>query len=124
MRTFGDLEAEIMDAVWEADSPLSVREVLTRIGERRTLAYTTVQTVAEILHRKGWLNREKDGRAWRYSASASREEYTAGLIETVLDDSADRKAALMKFVEGLDPHEIDELSAAVARSRRMRRQQP
>ena len=110
-----------MDTVWAADAPLTVREILTRIGARRPLAYTTVQTVAEILYRKGWLKREKVGRAWSYTASASREEYTAGLIESVLDDSSDRSAALLKFVEGLAPGEIDELSAAVARARRRRR---
>lgn len=113
MRSFGDLEAVIMDAVWDANEPLTVRNILERLNQERTPAYTTVQTVTEILYRKGWLQRRKDGRAWHYWAPRSREDYTAGLVEEVLSSTPDRSAALVRLVEQMDPEEVAELRAAL-----------
>ncbi len=113
MRSFGDLEAAIMDAVWATDEPLTVRTILERISQERTLAYTTVQTVTEILYRKGWLQRRKDGRAWLYWATHSREDYTAGLVEEVLSSTPDRTATLVRLFEQMDPDEVFELRAAL-----------
>ena len=59
MRGFGDLEGAIMERVWSAGRPLLVREIQQALESGR--AYNTVQTVTEILCRKGWLAREKDG---------------------------------------------------------------
>jgi len=39
-----------------------------------------VMTVMDNLHRKGWLRRERDGRAWRYEPTGSRSGYTAALM--------------------------------------------
>ena len=57
MRQFGELEAVIMDRLWEWGRPALVREVLDDLRKDRPLAYTTVMTVMENLHRKGWLRR-------------------------------------------------------------------
>jgi len=73
--------------------------------------------VMEILHRKGWLSREKDGRAFRYSATASPEEYTARLMSEALDDAPDRAASLLRFAEGLDEAEAAKLQAALDAAR-------
>ncbi|MFD8563603.1 BlaI/MecI/CopY family transcriptional regulator [Streptosporangium canum] len=58
MRRFGDLEAAIMDVMWAADGPLLVREVVARLRPDWELAFITVQTGMDILHRKGWVERE------------------------------------------------------------------
>ena len=81
-RPFGDLEATVMDLLWSADRPLLVREVLDLLPARP--AYTTVMTVMDNLHRKGWLTRERDGRAYRYAPVSSRQEYNAELMREVL----------------------------------------
>lgn len=107
MPKFGDLESAIMAEIWAADSPLLVREVLDRLD--RGLAYSTVQTVTEILHRKGWLTREREGRAFRYGATANREQYVAGLVREALSLADDRSSALLGFVEAMNPDEADEL---------------
>ena len=78
MRRFGELEAVIMDRLWEWGRPVLVREVVDDLRDERGLAYTTVMTVMENLYRKGWLRRERDGRAWRYEPTGSRSGYTAG----------------------------------------------
>ena len=54
MRRFGELEAVIMDRLWEWGRPALVREVVDDLHGDRPLAYTTVMTVMENLHRKGW----------------------------------------------------------------------
>ena len=116
MRGFGELEQAIMDVVWAADTPLPVRDVLGRLNEGRSqpLAYNTVQTVMEILHRKEWLTRAKDGRAFRYKATKSREEYAASLIDQVWATGVDRTATLVKLFDELDADEVAELRAALA----------
>ncbi|MFD8382369.1 BlaI/MecI/CopY family transcriptional regulator [Streptomyces sp. NPDC059679] len=109
MPQFGELEAAIMDAVWAAGKPLRVREVLERLDRDPEPAYNTVHTVTEILYRKGWLSKEKEGRAFRYGATASREKYVADLMGEVLAVADDRAAAVMNLVEGMEPGEAEEL---------------
>ena len=118
MRSFGELEAAIMDQVWLAGRPLLVRDIWAGLRPEREPAYNTVLTVVEILYRKGWLAREKDGRAYRYRPTASREEYTAGLMEEVFDTSTDRVATLRRFVEHIDPAEAEELRAMLEQAGR------
>jgi len=113
---FGEMEAAIMDAVWAAEAPVTVREILGELPAEREPAYTTVQTITEILHRKGWLARAKDGKAFRYTATAPREEYTARLMDEALAQTTDRTAALVHFADRLDPAEAAELAAALQRA--------
>ena len=109
MRSFGELEAAIMDRVWLGGRPVLVREIWTDLRPEREPAYNTVLTVVEILYRKGWLAREKDGRAFRYRATVTREDYTAGLMGEALEASSDRVAALRSFAEHIDPAEARQL---------------
>lgn len=111
MRGFGELEAAIMDRIWLAGRPVLVREVRAALRPERELAYNTVLTVVETLYRKGWLAREKDGRAHRYQATVSREDYTAGLMGEILEASPDRAAALRSFVGRIDQAEARQLRA-------------
>ena len=112
VRSFGELEAAIMDRVWLAGRPVLVREVWAGLRPGREPAYNTVLTVLtvmEILYRKGWLAREKDDRAFRYRATVSREDYTAGLMGEALEASPDRAAALRSFVGRIGPAEARQL---------------
>jgi predicted transcriptional regulator len=113
MARFGDLEAAIMDVMWAAGGPLRVREVADELNQNRPLAFNTVQTVMEILFRKGWLDRQKDGRAYRYVTVRSREDYVAGLMGEALAAARDPAATLMRLVEDLEPDEIARLRVAL-----------
>lgn len=113
MPRFGDLEAAIMDRIWSAEGRVSVRDILEDLQQDRSIAYTTVQTVMDILHRKGWLHREKDGRAYRYWPTGSREDYTARLMGEALETSSDRDAALARFVGQMDVAEVHALRKAI-----------
>ena len=83
----------------------------------RPLAYTTVMTVMENLHRKGWLRRERDGRAWRYEPTGSRSAYTAALMNDALGTSSDRRTALAHFVLQMSPHDVKLLQQALDQAR-------
>jgi predicted transcriptional regulator len=113
MARFGDLEAAIMDVVWAAGAPVRVREVADRLNRDRPLAFNTVQTVMEILYRKGWLARSKDGRAYLYVAGRTRDEYAAGLLAEALSAAEDPAATLIRLVGDLAPGEAARLRAAL-----------
>ncbi|HEX4432919.1 MAG TPA: BlaI/MecI/CopY family transcriptional regulator [Frankiaceae bacterium] len=113
MRPFGDLEAAIMDRLWDRDDPALVREIVDELHDERPLAYTTVMTVMENLHRKGWLRREREGRAWRYEPTGSRSGYTAQLMNEALGTSTDRRNALAHFVLQMSPHDAALLRQAL-----------
>jgi predicted transcriptional regulator len=113
MRRFGELEAVIMDRLWDRGGPALVREIVNDLRGDRELAYTTVMTVMENLYRKGWLRRERDGRAWRYEPTGSRSGYTAALMNDALGTSTDRRTALAHFVLQMSPHEAAMLREAL-----------
>ena len=113
MRQLGELEAVIMDRLWEWGRPALVREVLDDLRKDRPLAYTTVMTVMENLHRKGWLRRDRDGRAWRYEPAGSRSGYTAALMSDALATSSDRRTALRHFALQMSPHDAALLREAL-----------
>lgn len=114
MRNLGQLEAAVMQRLWDWGRPASVREVLEDLTKERPLAYTTVMTVLDNLHGKGLVSREKDGRAYLYSAVFTREEHTAGLLEQVLGDGGNRTATLLHFVERMSADEVDDLRSALS----------
>jgi predicted transcriptional regulator len=113
MRQFGELEAVIMDRLWEWGRPVLVREVVDDLSRDRSIAYTTVMTVMENLHRKGWLRRQRDGRAWRYEPTGSRSGYTAALMSEALATNPDRRTALAHFVLQMSPHDAALLREAL-----------
>lgn len=117
MPRFGALEAAIMDAVWRADAPVRVRDVLDRIERDTEPAYTTVQTVMDVLFRKGWLTRVKEGRVNLYAAASSRQDYVSGLMDEALEAADDRTAALARFFERMDPQENAELRRLLGAAR-------
>ena len=95
-----------MDRLWSWHRAVPVRDVVEDLRQDREIAYTTVMTVMDNLHRKGYLMREKRGRAYLYRATRSRERHTAELMESVLADSKDPAAALLYFVGVISPTEV------------------
>jgi predicted transcriptional regulator len=115
VRGFGDLEAEVMHRVWDHDGPVTVRELFEEMREQRAIAYTTVMSTMDNLHRKGWLSRAKDGKAYRYTAVASREEYSARLMREAMAEADDTEAVLSHFVAQMDGEQSQVLAAVLRR---------
>jgi predicted transcriptional regulator len=121
VRGFGDLEAVIMHRVWQYGKPVTVRELFDDLSAERTIAYTTVMSTMDNLHRKGWLGRVKEGKAYRYTATASREEYSARLMREALDAGGDTEAVLSHFVAQIDSGESEALRSVLRKLRDRRR---
>jgi predicted transcriptional regulator len=77
------LELEIMNVLWET-GPANVQTVQMRLAGR-SLAYTTVQTMLTILHRKGKVKRQLKDRAYWYRPVYSRQKAIAVATSDMLD---------------------------------------
>ncbi|WP_381804492.1 BlaI/MecI/CopY family transcriptional regulator [Streptomyces niveus] len=110
-----------MSRVWQWNRPVTVREVLEDLQRERSIAYTTVMTVMDNLHQKGWVRREVDGRAYRYTAVSTRAAYAAALMNEAWSKSDNPAAALVAFFGMMSPAQRDALEDAV---RIVRRDQP
>ncbi|WP_412180672.1 BlaI/MecI/CopY family transcriptional regulator [Streptomyces sp. ADMS] len=86
-----------MTRVWKWNRPVTVREVLEDLQQERSIAYTTVMTVLDNLHQKGWVRREAEGRAYRYEAVSTRAAYAAALMNDAWSQSDNPAAALVAF---------------------------
>ena len=117
-RYLGEVHAEEMSIFWRHESA-TVRETLNDLNERRRkkLAYTTVLTIVSRLWQRGLLEREPEGRGFRYRAARSRDELLAELsdelIDRLLTDFGDVAVArLGDRLEHLDPARLAKLKAA------------
>ncbi|MFJ9027750.1 BlaI/MecI/CopY family transcriptional regulator [Streptomyces sp. NPDC102274] len=117
-RQLGDLEDAVMTRVWQWNRPVTVREVLEDLQQERSIAYTTVMTVMDNLHQKGWVRREVDGRAYRYTAVSTRAAYAAALMNEAWSKSDNPAAALVAFFGMMSPEQRRSLEDAVALVRR------
>src|SRR3954468_2704822 len=122
-RGFGELEAVIMDRIWNREgSTTAVRVVFDELVAKREIAYATVISTMDNLHNKGWPAREKDGKAYRYWPTLTREEHSARLMRYALSGGGSPDLVLSHFVEQIGPEESARLRAALrkiaARSRR------
>lgn len=99
-RAGGELENEVMAALWAAGRPVTPREVQRALGA--TLAYNTVQTILVRLHEKDLVQRHVAGRAHRYSPTKQPAELTAERMHLLLTAGPDRRLVLSRFVGSLD----------------------
>lgn len=121
------LELEILKVLWD-HSPLSARDVRDRLKEQsgRDLAYSSVITMLNIMVRKRYLARRKDGKAFLFTPRVQREsvagEMTGDLLSRLFDGSA--SAMILNLIEtaDLDAEELAELRRLI--TRKSREQQP
>ncbi|MFD5328777.1 BlaI/MecI/CopY family transcriptional regulator [Streptomyces sp. NPDC127092] len=112
-RQLGELEDAVMTRVWQWNRPVTVREVLEDLQQERSIAYTTVMTVLDNLHQKGWVRREVEGRAYRYTAVSTRAAYSAALMNEAWAQSDNPAAALVAFFGMMSPEQREALNDAV-----------
>ncbi|SCF58147.1 Predicted transcriptional regulator [Streptomyces sp. Ncost-T10-10d] len=102
-----------MTRVWQWNRPVTVREVLEDLQQERSIAYTTVMTVMDNLHQKGWVRREVDGRAYRYTAVSTRAAYSAALMNEAWSRSDNPAAALVAFFGMMSAEQREALKDAM-----------
>ncbi|HEX3700425.1 MAG TPA: BlaI/MecI/CopY family transcriptional regulator [Phenylobacterium sp.] len=81
----GPLEGEIMEVVWATGGTVSVPDVHRRLTEAgRAISYSAVKAVLNNLAGKGRLAKTREGKATFFAAAATREEFEAQVVSTVV----------------------------------------
>jgi predicted transcriptional regulator len=125
-RVFGPLEWRVLEALWRQSAPASVRDLQPGFPDT---AYTTLMTTLDRLHRKGVLDRTKQGRAFRYWPRETRAELQSSAVERALrvaieGDGGSLRPLMSFFVDAVGEHDhqlLDELEHLV-RARRADRE--
>ena len=115
------LELEIMHVLWET-GPASVQVVQQAL--KRELAYTTVQTMLNILHRKGKVKRTLKDRAYFYRPVVSRDQVVsntiADVVERLFGGSAESLVMSLVETKHLTPEKLDRLNKLLKKSQEER----
>ncbi len=123
-QVLGKLEAEVMQLLWQ-QSQQTVLEVEDRLRRKREIAHTTVLTTLDRMHRKGYLTREKQGKAFVYSPRYNREDFEREMAQEVLGAllGGIGEPVLSTFVEliGEDDGKLDRLEALIKERREGRK---
>lgn len=122
-----ELELDILKILWN-ESPLPVREVRARLQREagRPLAHSSVITMLNIMHRKGYLRRKKEGKAFLFAPRVEKDRVTGNmmrdLVSRVFDGSA--KAMVLNLLDTaeLNADELVELRKLIGR--KAKEQQP
>ncbi|MBA3713438.1 MAG: BlaI/MecI/CopY family transcriptional regulator [Pyrinomonadaceae bacterium] len=109
---------EIMKVLWEI-APATVQKVQQRL--ERTLAYTTVQTMLNVLYRKGKVRRTLRDRAYLYRPAVSRQEVVAqtmrDIIDRVFGGSAENLVMSLVEARHLDTDKLTKLQEMIEQSK-------
>jgi BlaI family transcriptional regulator, penicillinase repressor len=107
-----DSELEILQVLWERGG-CTVREVNDLLSEKREIGYTTTLKFMQIMHEKGLLLREKDGKGHIYTANVEREATQKALLDRFLESTFSGSAMqlVMQTLGGhkASPAEIDQI---------------
>lgn len=108
------LELEVMDVLWET-GPANVQTVLG--GMKRKLAYTTVQTMLNILHKKKKVNRTLKERAYYYRPTVSRGQVVKNsvneIIEKMFGGSAEELVMNLVETKHITPEKLAKLHTLI-----------
>jgi predicted transcriptional regulator len=114
-----ELELEILKVLWK-ESPLPVRDVRARLEEGgRALAHSSVITMLNIMHRKGYLRRRRQGNAFEFAPKVEKEQVTGGMMRDLLARvfEGSTSAMMLNLIESadLDAAELAELRSLISR---------
>jgi BlaI family penicillinase repressor len=115
------LELQIMQVLWDC-GPSNVQSVQENLASSPRLAYTTVQTMLNVLHRKGRVRRRLRGRAYDYVPVLTREKAASSAIRDMINrlfgGSVDGLLMSMVKSQQLDPKKLLELQRLVEERKR------
>lgn len=108
-RGAGELEREVLAALWACGGPAPLGEVTAALdGEP---AANTVQTIMTRLYRKGLVARRRSGHGYAYWPVVAPEQLAAEKMREALETGTDRQSVLLHFVTGLNATDAAALRA-------------
>jgi BlaI family transcriptional regulator, penicillinase repressor len=115
-----ELELDILKVLW-GESPLPVREVRRRLSDEagRPLAHSSVITMLNIMHRKGYLSRKREGKAFLFSPKVQKDSVRGRMMRDLLSRAFDgsARALVLNLLEtaDLDAEELTEIRKLINR---------
>lgn len=124
-KVLGDLEVEVMEEIWGRGT-CTVRDVYEGLRLKKQIAYTTVMTIMSRLANKGLLTKDRDGAAFVYRPSVSKDEFRRRIASEVITGLLDGfgKEAISQLVHEVgrvDPEILVELENAIAEHKKRSR---
>ncbi|HVX60817.1 MAG TPA: BlaI/MecI/CopY family transcriptional regulator [Pirellulales bacterium] len=122
-----ELELEILKVLWK-ESPLLVRDVRTRLESQadRPLAHSSVITMLNIMHRKGFLRRRKQGKSFLFSPNVQKQDVAGGMLGDLLSRAFEGSASAMVLnlleTADLDTEELNQIRKLITRKTKEREQ--
>ncbi len=113
----GSLEAAVLDVLWDCDEALKPGHVLERLEIEPEVTYSTVLTILRRLWKKRLVTRTRDGKAYLYRPTRTREEQVAMTMAEAFAAAEDHAVALGHFVEHLSAGEASVLKRVLGRRR-------
>jgi BlaI family penicillinase repressor len=121
-----ELELDILKVLWR-ESPLPVREVRKRLEVEagRELAHSSVITMLNIMHRKGYLRRARKANSFLFAPDVTEHEVTGGMMQSLLNKAFDgsAKAMMLNLLDtaDLDAKELAEIRKLIGRKAKEQR---
>jgi predicted transcriptional regulator len=121
-QALGQLEATVMRVLWDGEEAMCVEDVRHALADTKEAAYTTIMTTLDRLFKKGFLDRERRGKAYYYFPRVTRAELGSNVTKQVIDGLLKTFAepAISYFVEALgdaDPEKLDSLAALIEKKK-------
>ena len=104
-----------MDQLWSRAEVSTVRDIFDDLAAGRSIAYTTVLSTMDNLHRKGWLARERVGKAYHYRPAMTREEHSAKLMRNAFEAGGDTNLVLSHFLDQMNDAETAQVKSTLRR---------
>lgn len=105
-------ELEVLQVIWQ-QGPSMVRPVMDALNQQRPRAYTSVMSLMNVMADKGLLRAKRQGRAFVYHATLSREQAEGHLVSDLLsrafDGSAERLLSRALAANQPSPDELDRI---------------
>jgi predicted transcriptional regulator len=119
-KVLGDLEARVLQAVWELEVASPARKVHEVVASEHRVAQLTVITVLNKLVAKGLLVRERRNELYHYGAALSREEFMTRMSRRVVEGILSLgphavAASMVDVLAEMEPERLEELARLVRR---------
>lgn len=113
MKKLPDAELELMMIIWEAEEPVTRLYIEEHMDEGRDVLPNTVLTLLSRLERRGFVQKDRQGKMNYYSAMVPKEPYLKeagrGVLQRMFHGSLRNFAAALYEGEEIDPEEAEAL---------------
>lgn len=106
-----ELELEVLSLLWDR-GPLTVREILETLPDRKARAYTSVLSVMQVMEKKGLVGRSREGVTDRWRAAVRRQKVMGPFLQKIVSHLfAGRPSAVLQQLLDANPVSREEMES-------------